>query len=276
MADCSVNFPAVALIIRLQEFMKRHKNLTLRKSENTSLFRAMVFSKTNVMEFFDNYERALKSWKFTADRVYNIVETGKSIVVQPPNIVAYTGMKQVSVRGTMTTVCMIINSVGNTVPPVFIFPRARLHDSLMLDVPPGGMGLVNSPHSSWITGPLFLKVLECVKKHTRSSKGDRIILLMDNHESHCTLDSILYARENGITLVTFPPNCSHRLQPLDVGLMVPFKGKLHVAQHDWMTANPGKVITIHDLASLTNATYQASFTAKNITAGLLSLVYGHS
>jgi len=38
-----------------------------------------------------------------------------------------------------------------------------------------------------------------------------------------------------------------------------------VPQHDWMTTNPGKVITIHDLASLTNAAYQASFTAKNIT-----------
>jgi len=49
-----------------------------------------------------------------------------------------------------------------------------------------------------------------------------------------------------------------------------------VSQHDWMTANPGKVITVHDLESLTNAAYHASFTAKNITAGLLSLVCGHS
>ena len=47
----------------------------------------------------------------------------------------------------------------------------------------------------------------------------------------------------------------------------PFKGKLRVAQHDWMTANPGKVITIHDLvSSLTNAVYQASVTARNIRA----------
>jgi len=49
-----------------------------------------------------------------------------------------------------------------------------------------------------------------------------------------------------------------------------------MAQHDLMTANPGKVITIHDLASLTNAAYKASFSAKNITTALLSLVYGHS
>ena len=33
-----------------------------------------------------------------------------------------------------------------------------------------------------------------------------------------------------------------------------------------MTANPGKVITVHDLPSLTNAPYQASFTAKNTAA----------
>jgi len=161
---------------------------------------------------------------------------------------------------------MIISSVRNTVPPVFIFPRARLHDSLMFGVPPGSFGLVNSPHSIWITGPLFLKVLEHVKKHSRSPKEDDIILLMDNHESHCTLDSILHARENCITLVTFPPHCFHQLQPLDVGVMGPFKGKLCMAQHDWMTANPSEVITVHDLASLANAAYQASFTVKNITA----------
>jgi hypothetical protein len=86
---------------------------------------------------------------------------------------------------------------------------------------------------------------------------------MDYHESYCTLDPILCARGNGITLATYPPHCSHRLQPLDVGVMGPFKRKLRVAQLDWKTANPGKVITNHDLASLTNAAYQASFTAKN-------------
>jgi hypothetical protein len=45
----------------LQSFMKRHRNLTFRKPENTSLFRATVFSKTYIMEFLKNYECALKS-----------------------------------------------------------------------------------------------------------------------------------------------------------------------------------------------------------------------
>ena len=55
----------------------------------------------------------------------------------------------------MITVCMIINSVGYNVPPVFISLRARLHDSLMFGAPPGSLEFVNSPHSNWITGPLF-------------------------------------------------------------------------------------------------------------------------
>ena len=260
----------IAGIDWLQGFMKRHKNLTLHKPENTSLFRATAFSKTNVMEFFDNYECPLKSWKFTADSVYNIDETGVSIVVQSLDTVAQFGMKQIGQaafgkRGAILTVCVIVSSVGNTVSPVFIFPRARFYDELMFGTPPGSLGLVNSPQSKWITGTPFLKILEHVKKLSRRSKEDCIILLMDIHESHCTLDYILYARENGITLVTFPHYCSHLLKPLDVGVMGPFKGKLCMAQHDWVTANPGKVI-IHDLTSLTDAACQASFTVKNITA----------
>jgi hypothetical protein len=43
-----------------------------------------------------------------------------------------------------------------------------------------------------------------------------------------------------------------------------------------VTAIPGKVIKVHDLTSLTNVAYQTSFTAKNITACMLSLVFGHS
>jgi hypothetical protein len=47
------------------------------------------------MEFFDNYERSLKSWKFTADRMYNIDETRVFTVVRSATTVAQTGTKQV-------------------------------------------------------------------------------------------------------------------------------------------------------------------------------------
>jgi hypothetical protein len=63
--------------------------------------------------------------------VCNIYETEVSTVVESPNIVAQIGTKQVGQAApdeqeTMITICMIINYVGNTVPQVFIFPRARI------------------------------------------------------------------------------------------------------------------------------------------------------
>lgn len=88
MAEVECKFPStwtdnkISGTDQLQGFMKRHKNLMLRKLKNTSLFRATAFNKTNIMEFFNNYEPTLKSQEFTADRVYNIDETGVSTVVQ--------------------------------------------------------------------------------------------------------------------------------------------------------------------------------------------------
>lgn len=200
-------------------------------------------------------------------------ETGVSTVLQAPNVIAKLGARlevgqAVSgERGSMITICMIVSAVGNRIPPVFIFPRAKFHPYMLNGAPEGSLGLANSPKSGWMTGPLFIEVLKHIQKHTNCSKDNKILILMDNHETHCTLDSVLFARDNGMVFVTFPPHCSHRLQPLDVSVLGPFKSKFRVAQNDWMVTNPGKTITIHDLAGLTKLAYNSAFTPNNICSG---------
>lgn len=84
-----------------------------------------------------------------------------------------------------------------------------------------------------------------------------------------TLDATIYCRENGIVALTFPPHCTHRMQPLDVSVNGPFKQKLSIAQNDWLLAHPGKTVTIHDLASIVTPAYIASYVARNIIAGFV-------
>ena len=58
---------------------------------------------------------------------------------------------------------------------------------------------------------------------TKCTKEKPVLLLLDNHDSHVSLDLVDYCRENGVVLVTFPPHCSHKLQPLDRSVYGPFK-----------------------------------------------------
>jgi hypothetical protein len=60
-------------------------------------------------------------------------------------------------QGIMIKLCMIINSVGNTVPVFSTFQEQDLM-TLMFDTPPGSFVLVDSPQSSWIKVPVSLKV----------------------------------------------------------------------------------------------------------------------
>jgi hypothetical protein len=116
-----------------------------------------------------------------------------------------------------------------------------------------------------MTGELFISLLEHIQKHTHCTKENKILLLLDNHESHTTIRAINFCRDNGIIMGSFPPHTSHKLQPLDVSVYGPFKTYCSIAFNDWMTSNPGKAITIKDIAYLTKTAFQSAFTQKNIT-----------
>ena len=45
-----------------------------------------------------------------------------------------------------------------------------------------------------------------------------VLLVLDGHGSHITIDVIEYARSNEVYLLCLPSHTSHILQPLDVGV----------------------------------------------------------
>lgn len=202
--------------------------------------------------------------------IYNLDETGCTTVQRVPKVVAVKGCKQVgqitsSGRGELVTLCGIVSATGVALPPVYVFPRKLLRETMMNGAPEGALGLASA--SGWMNSVNFLKVLEHFVKHVNCSQENQVILTMDNHDSHLALDCIVYAEEHGINIVTLPPHTSNKTQPLDIAVYGPFKLFFNAAADSWMLRNPGKTISIYNMAELMGTAWQKAATPVNIISG---------
>ncbi|ESO11963.1 hypothetical protein HELRODRAFT_158327 [Helobdella robusta] len=95
-----------------------------------------------------------------------------------------------------------------------------------------------------------------------------VLLLLDNHESHLSIEAIDYAKNNGIVMLSFPPHCSYKLQPLDHTVYGPFKRYYNTALKDFMINNTAHRPDIYDIPGLVAKAYKSAMTIENITSGL--------
>ena len=190
--------------------------------------------------------------------------------MDPPKVVARKGAKQVSQiasaeRGENTTMLAFINAAGQVIPPVYVFPRVHVNCRMYNLGPPGSLGLSNK--SGWMTDDNCLLSIKHFQSETKSTKEDPHLLLMDNHGSHISVEIVHFCRENRIVVLTFPPHCSHKLQPLDISVYGPFKNGLRNSFNEWLIAHPGGRISIHEVAELSRQPFLDKFCPSNIVAG---------
>nr|CAI5825311.1 unnamed protein product [Callosobruchus analis] len=94
-----------------------------------------------------------------------------------------------------------------------------------------------------------------------------VLLLLDNYALHTEVKNINFCKENGIILLTFPPHCTHKLQPMDRAIFGPFKKAVNTTCDNWMRSHPGKVMTIYDIPGIVKTSFDIAITVKNVTAG---------
>lgn len=242
----------------LRGFLTRNQNISLRKPEATSINRVTAFNRDEVSRFYRNLTTVMDKYQFSPTRIYNADETGITTVQKPVKIYAEKGQRRVGFitsaeRGKTTTIMCAISASGIYVPPLFIYARKRMNAQLKRNGPPGALYCCTD--NGWINENVFVQWLDHFKKFVKSTKEDPVLLLLDNHSTHCTLEAYTFCKENGIIIVTIPPHTSHRLQPLDVSFYFALKTAYNTECSSYLKSHVGERITTNEIAEIFNNAY---------------------
>ncbi|CAM1318676.1 Uncharacterised protein r2_g2668 [Pycnogonum litorale] len=253
-------------------FMRRHPKLSLREPESTSLARAQGFNKPRVEAFFKLLSEIYDKHKLTPHRLYNMDETSLSTVQDGQRkIVGRRGKRQIGAltsqeRGESSTCVVCCNAAGNYVPPMVIYKRKRMKPELTNGGPPGAV--YSCQENGWMSNEGFLTWLKHFIEFAKPTKGSTVVLVLDGHVTHTkNLAAITMARDVGVVMVSVPPHCTHRLQPLDVAFFGPFGKYYDDALRVWMRQHVGRPVTTWQVAEILNVAYGKAASVQNAVSG---------
>lgn len=205
-------------------FLKRHPELSIRTSEAVTSASSKL-SEKQIRNWFKQVKEYLKEndlFNILSDpsRVYNGDETNFILCPKNTKVIALRGTKNVyevdhAQSKSCVTVMFTFSADGVTTPPMIIYPLKRMRPEIF---------------TFNITFP--------------------VILFLDGHKSHTTLQLTQLCQNLGIILIALYPNAKRILQPADVAAFRPKKVMWRKAVLEWRTDNLTKSLLKTDVAPI--------------------------
>ena len=195
-------------------------------------------------DYFGLLEKTLSDFglKDKPAQIYNCDESGMPLEFKITKVIAAKGTKKVQQRssGSKLKITNLACASGQTLPPMGVFAGKNLNSVLVRgEVPATLYGM--SP-SGWMDQELFADwFLHHFLVHAVSSRP--LLLLLDGHPSHFTLELVKLAAEHDVIIFCLAPHTTADTQPLDTSCFKPLKTYWADVCRKYLFANPNKVIT---------------------------------
>ena len=166
----------------------------------------------------------LAEWglEYRPNLIWNTDECGVSDVPKSRAVVGVTGEWTFQMvcndKGENTTIVSYVSAGGVAMPPFIVFKCAKVKKEWR-EAAPSGYYLQKSD-TGYINSDLFYesaeKFVEFLKEKKILVGEDQALLLLDLHRSHLfNLKFLEYMKANRVEVCSFPPHCTHLMQPLD-------------------------------------------------------------
>ena len=251
-------------------FRKRHPQLTLRKVDKLERSRAECLSPEVVKEYFDLLKKTLDENGITTSprQIYNCDETFLPLDETREKGIFSKKSKCAYIQSTGTTDHITVlcgaSAAGSALPPMIIYPKAF----------PGGQYRFGGPDdalyarsdSGWVDSELFFQWFK--KIFLKFAVQQRpLLLIVDGHKSHITLDLVDLARENDVVLFCLPPHTTHALQPLDVSVFKSLKNHFTKNLRAVCFSRKDFVVSKRDFARVVKEPFETAFSMSIIKKG---------
>jgi hypothetical protein len=220
-------------------FLRRHPTVSFRSptSKETTRIEAETTEKlTNYAEKLGDVLRPLKLkreqiWNFDESKV--MTEFLQSVKVLGKKGAENASVPELSISTGHISCLIFVSASGGTLPPAFVFKSAPPDNVLSKAIE--GSTVVRS-ENGYVNSEIFVNYFDlCIEKFP---KARPLLLLIDGHSSHMSVEFLEKARENDIHVFCFPSHLTHKLQPLDVGLFGPVRQSYTTSVNEYLAKNP--------------------------------------